>query len=233
MTKIETTVRDLTAEYIQAHVTGEATRKIYLRTLLEETLRELKADLRTNNVKRPKLNDQERARQLASLAAVHGRFYAIVTEVAEASLTDIPSKDRALELNRRTNFARTAVYALRLYVRAGKDLTGVAPSKASKSSLAVTLAPAVRSPRRLKNRVERASKAFVTSLLELGEADKDAARAELDTLLGIMANQLAALGAQPAPDLKRAVAEHKPFVSGSTMFVPTQTTVLRMRERPS
>lgn len=234
MTKIETQVRDLTAAYIAANGTLDATKTTYLRTLLTETLHELKAEPRTNNGKaRRNLTDEQRAVQLAAIAAVHARFYAIVNEVVDASLSNVPSKDHVLERNRRTNFARTAVYALRLYVRAGKDLTLVAPARATKSTLAVTLAPPIRSPKRLKNRVERASKAFVTALLELGESDQATARSELDTMLGVMANQLAALGSAPAKDLKHAVEQHKPFRSGSTLFVPTATTVLRQMASPS
>lgn len=235
MTKIETTVRNLTTAYIEALATNEATNVTYLRTLVEYSQRELGLEPRANNAKQRKqpIGDDARAQHLAAVAAVHARFYDIILEVVDASLTDVPSKDRPLERNRRTNFARTAVYSLRLFIRAGKDFTLVAPARVTKSALAVEVRPAIRSPRRMKNRVERASKAFVMALLELGEADRDTARAELDSLLGIMANQLAALGAGPARDLKHAVSEHRPFKSGSTLFVPTQTTVLRQQANPS
>lgn len=235
MTKIETTVRNLTTAYIEALATNEATNVTYLRTLVEYSQRELGLEPRANNAKQRKqpIGDDARAQHLAAVAAVHARFYDIILEVVDASLTDVPSKDRPLERNRRTNFARTAVYSLRLFIRAGKDLTAVAPQRVTKSALVVEVRPPVRSTQRLKSRVERASKAFVTSLLELGEADQIAARAELDTLLGIMANQAAALGEAPARDLKRAVAGHKPFKSGSTLFVPTQTTIIRQQANPS
>lgn len=231
--KIDTVVRNLTTAYIEAKGELDATKVTYLRTLVEESQRELGIEPRANNRKAKHIGQEEQARQLAAVATVHGRFYAIVNEVVDASLAEVPSKDHTLERNRRTNFARTALYAVRLYIRAGKDLTAVAPARVTKSTLAVEARPAVRSPRRLKNRVERASKAFVTALLELGETDKSVALAELDTLLGIMANQMAALGAPPARDLKQAVEHHKPFKSGSTLFVPTQTTVLRQQSNPS
>lgn len=231
--KTDTTIRELTTAYINAIATGETTRVTYLRMLVEETQRELGATPHTNNVKRPKLSEDERIRQRAALEKVHTRFYTIVNDVVDKSLGDVPSKARPLERNRRTNFARTAVYAARLYIRAGKDLTGLAPGKLTKSAMAVAVAPATPSPRRLKGRVERASKAFVTSLLALGEADKGGALAELETLMGIMASQLAVLGAPMARDLKHAVAEHKPFRSGPTLFVPTATTVIRQMARPS
>lgn len=234
MTKTETTVRDLTTAYIAALETRDTTRTTYLRALVEETQRELGAEPRVNNAtKRARLSDEDRARQLAALAAVHARFYVIILEVVDESLKDVTSKDRALEKNRRSNFARTALYAARLYVRAGKDLTALAPGKLSKSALRVAAAPTVRSPRRLKSRVERASQAFVKSLLELGEADKGAAVAELDTLIGIMASQLNALGVPMARDAKQAAAKHQPYRQGSTLFVPSETTILRQTARPS
>lgn len=230
----DTVVRNLTTQYIQALLAGAETRTTYLRTLVGESIREMGAEPRTNNARNTKrLSQEAQATQLAAVAAVHGRFYAIVLDVVDASLKDISSKDHTYERNRRSNFARTALYAVRLYIRAGKDLTAVAPARVTKSALAVEARPQVRSARRMKSRVERASKAFVTALLELGEADKATALAELDTLLGIMANQMAALGAAPVRDLQHAVEEHRPFASGGTLFVPTQTTVLRQMKSPS
>lgn len=233
MTTIETTIRELTTGYIESITTIETTRVTYLKVLVEETQRELGAPIRKNNARPHKIAPEETARQLGALSTVHERFSVIVNEVVEKSLADVPAKERVAERNRRSNFARTAVYAVRLYVRAGKDLTALAPAKVSKSTLAVPVAPKTRSPRRLRTRVERASKAFVTALLELSESDKTAAIAELDTLIGIMANQLAALGVPMASDAKHAAAEHRPFQQGSTLFVPTQTTIIRQRANPS
>lgn len=233
--KIDNAIRAMTSAYIQSLATGAETRTTYLRTLVDASIRELGIEPRANSVRKgaKSINQEEQARQLAAVAAVHARFYLIVNEVVDASLADVPSAEHTLERNRRTNFARTALYAVRLFIRAGKDLTAVAPKRVTKSALAVESRPPVRSPVRLKSRVERASKVFVTALLELGEADQSAARAELDTLLGIMANQAAALGAPPARDLKSAVAQHKPFSSKGTLFIPTQTTILRQQANPS
>jgi hypothetical protein len=48
-----------------------------------------------------------------------------------------------------------------------------------------------------------------------------------------MAAQLATLGRPAVRDAQQAAEEHRPFRSGSTLFVPTQTAVLRQQERPS
>lgn len=233
MTKIETTVRNLTVAYISALDTSDGAPTTYLRTLVEETQRELGVEPRINNApKRGKLSDEEKARQLAALATVHERFYAIISAVVDESLEAVPAKERAITKNRWTNFARTALYAARLYVRAGKDLTALAPGRLSKSAMAVEVPGAPLSTRRLKGRVERASKAFVKSLLELSEADRDAAVAELDTLIGQMATQLAEL-VPAVRNPKTAAERHVPLQVGSQLFVPTQTSVLRQRARPS
>lgn len=234
MTKIENTVRDLTLAYIAHTKQSEGVRGTYLQTLTAEVQRELGVEPRTNNAtKRGRLSNEAQATQLAAIAAVHARFYAIVVDTVEKSLAGIPSKEWPSEKNRRTNFARTALYAVRLYVRAGKDLTAVAPGKLTKSALAVTVVGTTASPRRLKGRVERASKAFVKSLLALSEADKDAAVAELDTLIGQMATQLAALGMPATRNPRKAAEDHVPLQVGKQLFVPTASTVLRQRARPS
>lgn len=226
-------IAELTTQYLNATAEADTGRQTYLRALIATTQKELGAKPKVRQGRPHKLTPEEQATQLAALVNVHERFYTVVNRVIDGTLADIPAKERVAEKNRRSNFARTALYAARLYVRAGKDLTALAPGKLSKSAITVELPPRPTTPRRLKGRVERASKVFVTALLELGEADKEAAVAELDTLIGIMAAQFAALGVKPARDIEHAVAEHKPFQSGATLFIPTQSTVLRQRARPS
>lgn len=226
-------IQELTREHIRALAGLQDGRQTYLRVLIATTQKELSAKPRKRTGRPKKLNPEEQAIQLAALTTVHIRFYAVVNAIVDESLADVPAKDRVSEKNRRSNFARTALYAARLYVRSGRDLTALAPGKLSKSALTVELPPRPPTPKRLKGRVERASKAFVTALLALTEADREGAAAELDTVLGIIASQLAALDVKPARDLATAAAEHRPFVSGATLFIPTQTTVLRQRARPS
>lgn len=231
---IETEVKNLTLQHIEAAKGTEGVKATYLRLLAITTVKELGVTPRSNNgQQRKRLPAEEQEKQLAALIAVHERFYAIVNEVADRSLSDTPAKERASEKNRRTNFARTAVYTLRRYIRAGKDLTLVAPARISKSALGVHLPPRQATPRRLKSKVERASKAFMAALLALSESDKAAAASELDTLIGQLANQLATLGRAPVRDAQQAAEEHRPFRSGATLFVPTATAVLRQTERPS
>ena len=226
-------IRKLTEGYVAAITTGEETRSTYLRILVRHIQKELGAEPRTNNVRSPKLTQEQMATQLAAAAAVHERFYTLVNEVVDSSITNVPSKDRAQEKNRRTNFARTAIYAVRLYIRSGKDVTALAPARASKSAIAISVAPKTPSPRRLKGRVERASKAFMVAVLALSEADQQAAVSELDTLLGQLATQLASLGVAAVRNPTKAAHDHVPLRVGSTTFIPTSTAILRQRERPT
>src|SRR5487761_521159 len=175
-------VRTLAEHYVTALAGGENVRQTYLRVLAARTIQALGAPLRANNAKGGKLTEEEQTPPMAALEATHATLYAIVTAVADDSLADVPSKDRALERNRRTNFARTALYAIRAYVKAGRDLTALAPARITKPALAVRATPAQASPKRLRSRVARLSKGFMAAVLELAENDQQGAAAELDTI---------------------------------------------------
>lgn len=230
----EADVTEVTRQYLEATTNAEAGRQTYLRMLAATSIKELGSVPKRSIAGRPRrLSQEEQAQQLAAIATVHERFYNAVLQVVEESLHSVPAKERAIEKNRRSNFARTALYALRLYVRAGKDLTALDLKKLSKSALAVVVPQRPPTARRLKGRVDRASKVFVTALLALSEADKDTARAELDSLIGILAAQIATLGVSVARDMETAIAEHRPFRSGATLFLPTQTSIIRQRSNPS
>lgn len=228
-------VRTLVQERIEATVRVTHSRLTYLRVLVALTLKEMGLIPRLNatrNVKR--LSPEMREAQLAALATVNAKLYAIVESVVEPTLADVPAKERALERNARTNFARTSFSLVNRFAKAGKDLSGLALARLTKASLRVELPPRPPSARRLRTRVEAQSKAFMAALLELAETDQQAAAAELDTLLGQMATQLAALGGKAAVrDPKRAAADHVPLQVGSQLFIPTATTILRQREKPS
>lgn len=226
-------IRNLTADYLQAGQRTADVRSTYLRCLIATTQKELGAEQRSNNAKRPKLSDEDREAQLKALAAVHARFYPIVMAEAEKTIKDIPSKDRAQVLNRRTNFARTAIYAARMYVRMGKDLTGLAPAKLSKSAIAVEVGPKVLSAKQLTRKLETASKSFMVAALALSESHPQAAVGELDLLIGQLASQLAALGVKAVHNPQEAADQHLPLRVGSQLFIPTASTVLRERARPS
>lgn len=225
-------IAKLTTDHLGALETAIATRGTYLRALVATAQAELGAEprLAAPRGRLAKLSPEDAAKQLEALQRVHERFYAVVTKTAGEGLS---GKGAADELNRRTNFARTALYAARTWLRAGNDLTALVVPKLTKATLAVRSTQRVASPRRLKTRVENLSKAVMSAMMELETVDKPGAVAELETLMGQLTARLIELGGTETRDPKRAVAERRPLRVGSTRFFPTETQVLRQTARPS
>jgi hypothetical protein len=224
--EVSTLTRDMIAA--QAGLTGGRT--TYLRVLAAHTIAELDAKPRKHAGKAPALKDDGISEQLTALQAVHDRLYACVLEAASENL---PAKDKPLELNRRTNFARTSLSAIRSYIRAGHDITYVVLGKLSKGFLEVPRVKRMASPKVLRARVEARSKAFMASALELSERDKPAAIGELELIIGQLAAQLAALGVAVVKDVKKAKAGALLNIRGKTFVPVTETQVIAQRARPS
>lgn len=212
---------------------GEA-KDIYLRTLWGTSQHKLGIAAPARG-KALRIDGERRAVELAAIAEVHTRFYTVALARLTVRLQDEGFKGKALtdEANRRSNYWRTCVYAIRMYVRAGYSIGSLPPARVAKSSIRVALVRKAPSVGRLTTRVEKSSKAFVAQLLALVEVDKAAAAKELDILLGQLAAQRAAIAGTPTRDPKQAAAEHIPFRAGSTVFMPTMTQVIRSMERPS
>lgn len=228
-------VKRLTLDILKAAQEAAEGPRTYLRLVVGTTIHELGAKaLKRVGGRHPKLTPEESQRQLAALDAVNERFYAAVVEAAEQGLP--PGRDRAKLLNRRTNFARSAVSTVRSYIRAGHDLRRIVVERCTKRSLQVERAVRPPTPARMRRRVEARSKAFITSLIELSETDKAAAIEEMQLAVGQITHQLMELGiATPVRDLRRAAEMGVPLRSaGGKLFVPvTETQVLRQQARPS
>lgn len=208
--------------------------RVYHRAIVATTIHELGVAIRVRFGKVQKLKPEEQTTQLAALQKVHDRFYAIVLEEESEGLP--AGKGRAQELNRRTNYARTALRAARNWIKAGNDLTSVAPGRITKGSLDVTPRARIPSPGRVKKRAEKASKLTVATLMELATVDKVAAAQEMELLIGQLQTQLLELGTStPTRDPKQAIAEHRLLrAKGGALFMPmTQTQVIRSQENPS
>lgn len=228
---------DITA-LVDRHMDGAQamaeSKDIYLRALWATSQHELGITPPARG-KTVRVDDEEKARQLAGVATVHERFYSAARKRVEERLAASGLKGKALadEATKRSNYWRTCVYAIRMYIRSGNSLASLPPARVAKSSIRVQLVSKAPSARRLSNRVEKSSKAFVAHVLALVEVDKDAAAKELDILLGQLAAQRAAIAGAPGKDARQAAAEHRPFRMGSTVFMPTMTQVIRQMERPS
>lgn len=206
---------------------AESGRTTYLRSLVLNTQSELGAKPRVRSSgKIPKLTPDEIEGQLAALNKVNARFYEHVVKVASA---DVPAgKTQALEINRRTNFARSAVSTVRGWIKDGNDITAVAAVRVTKAQLAVRAGPRkTRQPnaKRLKAAAERQSKGLIKTLLTLAETDKEAALAELNILMGVIGDQILSMGVHATRDAAEAARTQRPLRIKGTMFMPTQTQV--------
>lgn len=236
-------IKALTVEQLTAMTTSVRSRVTYLRALIATTQDKLGLSPRVRQQGHPpKMAPEEQAKQLQALEEVHTEFYAAVLEgIEETPLSEEekPTTGRVTAnaiKTRRATFARTAMSAVRTWVRAGRSLAAIAASKVTKAALTIHTGTKRRravSPKRLVSRVERQSKDLIASLLELTETDKDAAVKEYQTLMDILSDQMVKLSQPATRDAAQAVAEHRPLKVKGTIFVPTATHVLRQQARPS
>lgn len=225
-------VASVVESVLTANAEADAGRLSYLKILIATTQNELGGKPRVHAGKAAKLKVEGIAVQLKALAAVNDRFYPVVTRVVLASI--VPgTKDKGLEANRRTNFARTALSAVRLFIAAGNDITAVGLKTVTKASLAVRRTPKPPSGTKIKARAEAQSKTLVATLMELADADKAAAIEELQLLMGQVATQLVSLGVAATKDAAQAMSEHRPYRIGKMLFAPTDTQLVRQQARPS
>jgi hypothetical protein len=205
-----TEIAELTHAIIASETVVFEGRATYLRALVGTTQAELPAD-----------GKADKAATLGALEAVHTRFYEAVTKAVQA---DTPPRvaDRAKLVNRRTNFARTALYAVKAWVRAGNDLAKLKAKNVTKGALAVPRKPRAVTAGRLVKRVEKLSTRLMAEMLALMETDKPTAIREIETLAGSLAHQLEELGV------------HATRMRGGKMYVPLSASqVLRQEARPS
>lgn len=216
-------VRMLTRQILQARVAAESGTGSYLQGLVHTVQVELGVTPRVNPVHIKKLTEEGIKVQLTALQAVHNRAYAIVLEVCAENL--LPGKTRAQELNRRSNFARTAMSVVRRWIRAGKDITCCAASKISKASLRVEVDRTRQaSPRVLTRRVEKGITELIDRATILAAVDKATAVVQLESALSKIVTMLSAIGAQPATkDAARALAERIPFETKQGLFYPAMS----------
>lgn len=233
----ESDIADLGSRLMDGIELTDGSRLSYLRAVTATAQHDLNIKARSAKGKPSKLDDAEIARQLAGINVVHDKFYAVLVRTIDARVPK--GRDHADEVNRLTNFARTAIYALRQWVKAGRDLGRVLPESVTKKTLVIEGGP--KRARRvsaevLRKRVEKHASAFMAQVLALAEADKAEAVAELELLVGQLTHQLIELtGGKPTNDLRQAAEQHRPFreKGSSVVFMPTQTQVIRQQANPS
>jgi hypothetical protein len=177
--------------------TGRVT---YLRCLVDTTQRAMKLKAKIRPGRERSLEQAERDAQFAALIVTHEAFYGAVVK----AVTEEGAKGK--ELNRQTNFARTALYAVRTWLRAGHDLGHLIPSQVTKTALHVEREIRPLSPRRMLSRVERESKKLFASVIGLIEVDPKAAVTEIGALVGQLEHELTQLTKKAPKEKVRAVA---------------------------
>lgn len=237
LTKTTDGILALTKAILAGTAAAAQGQQSYLQSLVLGTQAELGVAPRKRAAagRRPRLDEAGIKGQLKALDTVHERFY----EAVLTACREIAPRGDAKELNRLSNFARTALYSVRLFIRAGNDLSALAAERVTKESLRVTRPPRELTPRRLKGLAERQSKQLVSTLLALSETDREAAAAEFELLMGQLAHIAEEAGftieAAEAPRAPQArAAPSRPIgVPGPFHVRPTETLVERQRARPS
>lgn len=141
------------------------------------------------------LTADEVSAHMESLDRVSARCYAAVTRAVVSpdiakreGLTAAEQTRRSLERNRRTNYARTALTALRMYVAAGRDVRDLTPVTVTKEALRDVAErfmppPASIQAGRLARAASRNAKSLSAETTELATLDPAQAEHLLHTLM--------------------------------------------------
>lgn len=168
--------------------------------------------------------------QLAAVRHVHRRFYPVVQEATTTpdiahSVKAPPAerKRRALERNRRTNFARSAYGTIRRWLRAdGHDLMKLDSQKVTKSQL-LKEAPPTRKHALTKERMQARADKFIGGLLgftrQLAKVDQAQAATVANDAIEQLVKLLAA-NARGTKDAKVAAQEQRPLYLAGKVFWP-------------
>lgn len=169
--------------------------------------------------------------QLAAVRAVHRKFYPIVQEATttpdiEHSPKSPPAerKRRALERNRRTNFARSAYGTIRRWLRAnGNDLMKLDAQKVTKSQL-LNEAPPTRphtwTPKRVKARSRNLIDGLLVFTRQVAKEDQEQAKGVVNDAIEQLIKLTARLGAERkvTTDARVAAEESRPLRVGGKTF---------------
>jgi hypothetical protein len=219
----------LTQSNLEAAGEMEQTRTTYFRALIGTTQAELKGT-----------KDITPEMQLVSLNLVHKRFYAAV--LAAVTTADIASSERlraeektrrALERNKRSNFARVAYGTIKRWVKSGgHDLMTLRPPNVTQGQLrAETPARAVivrkLTPEAAKARVDTWVENVLNATRAIADSDPLQARAVLDDALQRIAKELFGGAVQTTTDPATAMKEHRPLRAANGVFWPTDSQVIR------
>jgi hypothetical protein len=188
-------VAALARDYVDGVSRTDRVSSTYLRVLVAHSQKELNAKRVTEDA------------ALAAVGRAHTRLYAIVMQAVTtediAPDPDLPAEEahtRAMERNRRSNFARTAKSTLVAWIYAGGKLRSLDPATVIKADLRALYAG--KTPP-LPARIKRTEARLTTLLKELAEEDLGAARERVTELIRALTD------AVPMPQLVRTVAPRR------------------------
>lgn len=226
-------VAELAKALVSAQQTISGVNTSYLRVVLAGTVQELGSTprLRAARAALGKIDEETKTRQMAALEAVHSKYYAAILEaVVSEDIKDHPrlNKDerarRALERNRRTNFARSAKSTLASYIKAGFDINGLVVTSVTKRSIyeAVERTKPKKevTPDQVSAQFEKVAKDIEGCAENLVESDAERAREEISRLVGHLTALLAKVDVKPTD--KPAESMHKciPLQTKAGIFWP-------------
>lgn len=166
-----TEVEETTKEVLDARLTLKSGRATYLKMVVAKTQANLGMDPRSTAAASRRINDEKRTEHLLALKRAHKEYYDIVKATVSARIR--PGKER----NAATGFARTSMNAIVKWVRAGYDITCLAPAKVTKYELEqAVLKHKTPSQKILANRVSKFLMKLSARITDLGKTDKLAAR---------------------------------------------------------
>ncbi len=182
-------------------------------------------------VGRGSLSALDTPKHLETFEDVNALLYAAVsrgTLTPDVEQSDSLSTDennrRAIERNRRNNFARTAASTLRKFIRGGGDVRRIAVPNASKSAVAgmTQNTPGKRrSPEETARiRVKRAATKLAGVIEELASQDKKLAAAALQDSMADVTKLIARLAGRPTDKPEVAILDHRLFKTDEGTFWP-------------
>ena len=198
-------IKRMTREFLRAGVACKSIRGMYLKALVATAQAE-RAALEPAPSRNSKFDTLEARLQMKAMLAVHKRFYEDVLAEARAECP----KD-AVDMNKRTNFARSAKYKLRRWMAAGNDIRVLVASTVTHADLKTTKHKGPWSADRFQRRTVAWAGHIVDATTAYAKEDRDTAVATLEAAIGRLAGLLAELGGKPTADIHVAIRDHRPY----------------------
>lgn len=196
--------------------TGVQAAGTYLRVLVVHTQSEL------SKRRKPKAKVQ-----IATLDAVHARFYPCVLKGVGPDDLDAP------ERNRRATFARSAASTLRYFISAGGDMRALEVDNVSKAALRKVGRPVPKGTR-TERALTRASESVISTIQRIAKSNPNAARQRVEALQAHLEELLEEIAELPQPEKRRGrPAKKASRKSGGARITNTRGLQRVPRPQPS